>query len=233
MADIRDTAHLLVDSSEPRTAHQFALDTLKRAILSGALPGGTRLIQADLASQLNISTTPVREALRDLVAVGLIRFDAHRGAVVKEMDVSELLEIYELRRLLEPVSIRKVADNITAAEIDIAEAIQEKMEKAEDPSTWVELNWEFHSALEKAAHAKRLQEMVTATQNLAAIYVAHSLNLNPERMSEGNRQHRALLAALRHHNADKAAQVLTEHLDGTLAAILATEQDEAERRLSS
>lgn len=225
MTDIRDAAHLLVDTAEPRTAHQFALDTLKRAILSGALPGGTRLIQADLANQLNISTTPVREALRDLVAVGLIRFDAHRGAVVKEMDVSELLEIYELRRLLEPFSIRKVAEKITTEEIDAAEVIQQSMEKAEDPSSWVELNWEFHSLLESAARTHRLQEMVKATQNLAAIYVAHSLNLNPERMAEGNRQHRALLAALRHHNADKAAKVLTEHLDGTLAAILATEKD--------
>jgi DNA-binding GntR family transcriptional regulator len=225
MTDIRDAAHLLVDTAEPRTAHQFALDTLKRAILSGALPGGTRLIQADLANQLNISTTPVREALRDLVAVGLIRFDAHRGAVVKEMDVSELLEIYELRRLLEPFSIRKVAEKITTEEIEAAEVVQQSMEKAEDPSSWVELNWEFHSLLESAAHTHRLQEMVKATQNLAAIYVAHSLNLNPERMAEGNRQHRALLAALRHHNADKAAKVLTEHLDGTLAAILATEKD--------
>jgi len=168
----------------------------------------------------------VREALRDLVGIGLIGFDAHRGAVVKGIDMDELLEIYELRRLLEPYSIRRVAENITDDEIDQAADLQEQMERAEDFAIWVDLNWRFHRLLEQAARSQRLQDMVSSIQNLAAIYVAHSLQLDPERMAEGNKEHRALLEALREHDADRAAEVLTQHLDGTLAAVLALHEDQ-------
>ena len=210
----------------PRTTHEFVLETLKRAILSGELPAGTRLIQADLAQQLNVSTTPVREALRDLVGIGLIGFDAHRGAVVKGIDLEELLEIYELRRLLEPYSIRRVAENITDDELDSAAKLQQEMDAAGDFASWVDLNWQFHRLLEEAARMKRLQDMVQSVQNLAAIYVAHSLKLDPERMAEGNEEHRALLDALRARDADRAAEVLTQHLDGTLAAVLAIHENQ-------
>jgi DNA-binding GntR family transcriptional regulator len=219
---VRATSRLLVDAQHPpRTTHEFVLETLKRTILSGELPAGTRLIQADLAQQLNVSTTPVREALRDLVGIGLIEFDAHRGAVVKGIDLEELLEIYELRRLLEPYSIRRVAENITDEELDAAEALQRQMDAADDFPSWVDLNWQFHRLLEDAARMKRLQDMVQSVQNLAAIYVAHSLQLDPERMAEGNEEHRALLDALRARDGERAAEVLTQHLNGTLAAVLA------------
>ncbi|MGH8869244.1 MAG: GntR family transcriptional regulator [Actinomycetes bacterium] len=224
MADVRADALLVPESGQRQTAHGFVLDSLKRAILSGALPGGTRLIQSELAAQLKVSTTPVREALRDLVAVGLVRFDPHRGAVVKELDFGELTEIYELRRLLEPFSIRKVAQNITAEEIAAASELQDRMDETEESGAWVQLNWEFHSLLENAARAPRLQQMVKLMQNLAAIYVAHSITLDPERIAEGNHDHRALLEALERRDADDAAEILTRHLDGTLAAILATQR---------
>lgn len=227
MVKVRAASRLIADTQHaPRTTHQFVLETLKRAILSGELPAGTRLIQADLAQQLNVSTTPVREALRDLVGIGLIAFDAHRGAVVKGIDLDELLEIYELRRLLEPYSMRRVAEKITAEELAAASRLQEQMDQAEDFATWVDLNWKFHRVLEQAARSRRLQDMVQSIQNLAAIYVAHSLQLDPERMAEGNQEHRELLEALRDRNPDRAAEVMTQHLDGTLAAVLALHQEE-------
>lgn len=227
MVKVRAASRLLADTEHaPRTTHQFVLETLKRAILSGELPAGTRLIQADLAQQLKVSTTPVREALRDLVGLGLIGFDAHRGAVVKGIDLAELLEIYQLRRLLEPYSIRRVAGNITDEELEEAGKLQAQMGQADDFATWVDLNWKFHRLLEQAARSPRLQDMVESVQNLAAIYVAHSLQLDPERMAEGNLEHHQLLEALRSRDPDRAADLMTRHLDGTLAAVLAIHQDE-------
>ena len=72
-----------------QTAHEFVRSVLRRAILSGELAGGTRLVQAELAAVLEVSTTPVREALRELASEGLVRFDPHRGAVVQELSGEE------------------------------------------------------------------------------------------------------------------------------------------------
>jgi len=204
---------------ERRTAHQLVRDTLRRAILSGALPGGTRLVQAELAAQLKVSTTPVREALRDLAADGLILFDPHRGAIVHELDMAELVEVYEIRTVLEPLAIRKAAERITDEELRAAAALLKQLEAVRDPGEWVDLNWQFHSLVERAARSPRLLSMVKTTQDSAAIYVAHSIKLQSHRIAQGNREHRALLAALRHHQPEVAAELLVKHLDGTLTAI--------------
>lgn len=215
----------LLGFAQPRrTTHQFVRETLRRAILGGALTGGTRLVQADIAEQLEVSTTPVREALRDLAADGLIRFDPHRGAVVRELDLAELMEIYEIRAALEPLAIRKAAKRITPEQLAEAAALQDKMDAETDPGAWTELNTRFHRLLEAASGAPRLESIVRSVQEASAIYVAHSLDLQPARMRSGNREHRRLIAALKAGDGERAAKVLTEHLDKTLKAILASDK---------
>ncbi len=211
----------LLQGAQPRqTAHEFVHGTLRRAILSGVLPGGTRLVQADLASQLSVSTTPVREALRDLVNEGLVVFRAHVGAVVRELSIDELFELYEIRKAIEPLSIRRAATRITKQELDEAQKLIGEMESESDPARWADLNWQFHGVLEKAAMAPFVQSVLKSVQDIAAIYVAHSLILQPDRIVSGNKEHRALLAALRRHDEDGAARALVAHLDSTLQAIL-------------
>ncbi len=208
-------------AAQPRvTAHESVHSTLRRAILGGALPGGTRLVQADIASQLSVSTTPVREALRDLAAEGLVVFRPHVGAVVRELGLDELVELYDIRKAIEPVSIRRAAVRIGKRELDEAQKLVKEMESEKDPARWAELNWEFHGVLERAANAPLVQSVVKTVQDIAAIYVAHSLFLQPDRMASGNKEHRALLTALRRRDEDTAARVLVNHLDSTLQAIL-------------
>ena len=208
-------AALLRSDEQRRTAHEYVRDTLRRAILSGVLRGGTRLVQAEIAAQLNVSTTPVREALRDLAADGLIRFDPHRGGIVPELDRSEVREIYEIRELLEPYAIRRAAQRISEQELAEAEALQEAMEREADPGAWAELNWRFHGLLLRAAGSQRLQAIVKSVQDAAALYVAHSLKLYPMRIEQANAEHRSLLAALRRRDPEAAADVVLRHLEGT------------------
>src|SRR5687767_15583832 len=115
-----------------RTAHEFVKDSLRRAILRGDLSGGARLIQADLAAMLNVSTTPVREALRDLATEGLITLDRHRGGVVRELNWQEMEAIRLIRHQLEPLAVRLVVENITDAELDEAERFRGRMAKERD-----------------------------------------------------------------------------------------------------
>lgn len=214
--------NLLEFAEDRRTAHEFVRDTLRRAIIGGHFAGGTRLVQADIAAELKVSTTPVREALRDLASDGLIVFDPHRGAIIHELDAAELVEVYEIRKALEPLAIRKAAQRITEEQLNSATALQRKMDQEADPATWVELNWEFHTLLERTASSPRFQTLLKNVQDIAAIYVAHSLTVEPRRMASGNREHWALLEALRRRDADRAATILVKHLDATLGTILAS-----------
>jgi DNA-binding GntR family transcriptional regulator len=208
-------------ATERLTAHEIVRETLRHAILSGDLSGGTRLVQAELAAQLNVSTTPVREALRDLASDQLIRFHPHRGAVVHELDMDELREIYEIRKALEPLAISLAATRITKAQLKQAAALHARMEKETDPGAWVESNWKFHALLESAAQSPRLATFVKSVQDSAALYVAHAVHLEPGRMRKGNADHRGLLAAVRAGDGELAAELLRRHLDTTLQAILA------------
>ncbi len=216
-----------LDIAQPRlTAHEFVYDTLRRAILGGALPGGAHLVQADIASRLSVSTTPVREALRDLAAEGLVVFRPHIGAVVRELNLVELTELYDIRKALEPLAIRRAAERITAEELAEATALARQMEAESDPATWAVLNRKFHQVLEDAAQAPFIQSVLRGVQDISAIYVARSLVARPTRMGSGNKQHRGLIAALRRHDGDAAADQLVAHLDATLQTALAVSADD-------
>jgi DNA-binding GntR family transcriptional regulator len=186
-----------------RTAHELVRDTLRRAILRGTLPGGLRLVQAEIAAQLEVSTTPVREALRDLATEGLIRLDAHRGAIVRELDYSEVEEIYDLRKLLEPEALRRAAENITEEELEHAASLQAQMDGVTDAGVWADLNREFHATLVRAARAPRLINILQNLRDSAAPYVGLSLQASEEKRRLANDQHREILEAMRAGDADK------------------------------
>jgi DNA-binding GntR family transcriptional regulator len=206
-----------------RTAHELVRDTLRRAILRGTLAGGQRLVQAEIADQLDVSTTPVREALRDLASEGLIRLDAHRGAIVRELDLTEVREIYDLRKLLEPEALRRAAQHITDEELDAAEALQVQMDVETDAGAWADLNREFHATLVKAARSPRLIMILQNLRDSAAPYVGLSLQASDEQRAHANEQHRAMLAALRARDAEAGAQIAVDHLESTVQIL--AEQD--------
>lgn len=211
----------MFDVSRQRlTAHQFVHDTLRRAILSGALRGGTRLVQADLAAQLAVSTTPVREALRDLTVEGLVEFHPHLGAVVRAPNLDEVVEMYEIRQALEPLAIRRAAERITPEELAEADSLLKAMDAERDPAAWAELNTQFHQIFERAADAPFLQSIIKSVQDVAEIYVAHSLELSPNRLTAGNREHRAILHALRRKDVEAAQSLQIKHIDSTLQSIV-------------
>ena len=202
-----------------RTAHQYVHDTLREAILSGEIPAGSRLVQADIATQLEVSTTPVREALRDLATEGLVRFDPHRGAIVRELDWEEVREIYQLRQLLEPLAIRLAIARMSDEELQAANELALQMESESSPGRWVELNRAFHGLFADSARSPRLQSILAGLRDGAAVYVALSLRYQPSGIPRANVDHRALLDAFQQRDADQAASIELRHLASTMAAI--------------
>lgn len=216
-----------------RTAHQLVKDTLRRAILTGKIASGTRLVQSDLAELLQVSTTPVREALRDLATEGLIQLDAHRGAVVRQLGEDEVVEIYDIRRVLEPEAIRRAVEHITDDELEVAAAIQARADDENDPAAWVELNHEFHRVFVEAARARRLAGILTSLQDSAAMYIAASLIHRAHRREDANRQHRELLDAVRRRDADRACEVMLAHLQQTVDSVISTLPEHEASRAAS
>lgn len=210
-----------------RTAHEFARETLRKAILDGSLPGGTRLVQAEIAAELGISTTPVREALRDLATEGLIFLDPHRGAVVRTLDLNEVREIYELRIALEPLMIRRMIGNISDEAFERAQQLAEEMDTEKDPSTWVDLNREFHSLFAEPEGTSRLSGILASLRDSAAAYVSLSLDARPQQMVDANDEHRQLIDAYVNRDVDRAIEITLAHLRSTLSAIEEAHRTEA------
>ena len=199
-----------------RTAQAAVAELLRAEILLGRLPPGTRLLQNDIAERFKTSTTPVREAMRQLVAEGLLDGDPHRGVIVHETSQEELEQIYEIRLALEPLSIAATVANAVDEELAHAELLVATMEGERDTARWTELNTEFHRALADAARRPLLASILNGLRNLSALYIAGLLTDAPERIEAANEEHRALVSACRAGDVEKAIELERSHLAHTL-----------------
>jgi DNA-binding GntR family transcriptional regulator len=171
-------------------------------------------MQAAVAEGMRTSTTPVREAMRQLIAEGLLDADAHRGAVVHAPTTDELEEIYSMRMLLEPLSIVRTVRLITPDELAECETLLDQMEREQDIVLWVKLNREFHAQLGRAAQSPILQGVLTNLRDRSAPYVAMWIQ-KADRIPVGNREHRALLDACRARDEVQAVEMVKVHFEAT------------------
>jgi DNA-binding GntR family transcriptional regulator len=201
---------------EPRrTAHQSVVAALRQAILSGAIPGGMRLVQADVAAQFGVSNTPVREALRQLATEGLIRFDSYRGAVVENPTAEDVQEVYELLLVLEPLAARRAAKRMSDEEVRQLRALHEQMCASEDVADWVQLNRRFHTLMHEAAASPRLVGILNSLRDASTPQVAMAVNAGLG-LGRSNAEHAEIVAALQRGDAERVADVMASHLAGTL-----------------
>ena len=195
-----------------QTAHVYVRETIRTAILNGQLTGGTRLVQSDLANQLDVSTTPVREALRDLASEGLIRIDPHHGGVVSELDEDDLREVYQIRQRIEPLALEVAMPMITDEIIDRCEALHEAMSAEPNSAEWVNLNREFHMTIYEASNHNRLVAMVGSLQDASVMAVSARIQGLPAVRDDANKEHGDLIAALRARDLERAQAVIMHHL---------------------
>jgi DNA-binding GntR family transcriptional regulator len=188
--------------------------TVRHMILSGGLPNGARVSESELAASLEVSRTPLREALRQLLAEGLIEQEQNRSLVVRGFGVRDLLEIFEIRESLDATAARKAAERIEDRELKL---LQESIELAEfliPRERWEDVRREFrrfHELVQAASGNHRLQELLTSLYS----YSHHSSLLRRPTQQNApltQRDHVKLYEALAAHDGAAAARCAQEHI---------------------
>jgi DNA-binding GntR family transcriptional regulator len=190
-------------------------EKLREMIIKGQIEEGEQLRQDVIATDLNVSRIPVREAMRQLDAEGLIRIVPHHGAVVAALSADEIGELFDIRVLLECEVLRCSIPNLKESDFQKAEAILRRYENAlemnEEVAKWGQLNWQFHSTLYSRAERPRFMAMIQQINNNSDRYMRLQLYLTRE-FSRANEQHRTLLELCRNRDTDAACALLELHI---------------------
>jgi DNA-binding GntR family transcriptional regulator len=198
--------------TRPRTATDFVSGSLRRSILNGELVGGTRLSLADLATTFDVSTTPVREALRELSFEGLVRLDSYRGGTVNAVTRADVEEIIRIRQLLEPVAAREAVEGMTPRILEEAEAILREMAASDSWDAWIQGNRAFHQKLYEASASRRLVSVISSLQSTQVVFVSTTLSKSPFLKETATKDHNEMVDAIRAGDGELLVEITLRHL---------------------
>jgi DNA-binding GntR family transcriptional regulator len=201
--------HAIADLGAPpeerRTAQQTVYDYLRGAILSGRLRAGSHLVQEDVAVRLGVSRVPVREALLQLAADGLVRMEAHRGGSVVWLSPADVAEIFEIRALLIRRAIQLAVPSLTDDQLDRLEDVARRQERDLSMRQRRELNRQFYATLLAGLDRPRLRSLLDKLESEVERF------LQPlERPHMGHLQ---LVEACRRRDGEGAAELVARHME--------------------
>jgi DNA-binding GntR family transcriptional regulator len=187
---------------------------LRDAILSHQLPPGTRLSVPDMARRLGISRSPAREAIARIAYEGLAQVEPNRGAVVSDLRPTDLVEIYNLREVLEGLACRLASQRVDERKLDRLSRILDEHAQAiaaEDLERHYELDLAFHAAIREFGESHRLVESLDRLQGQirVAMYTTHR---SPGGMPQALAEHRVIYDALASGDPDRAEQAGRAHI---------------------
>ena len=211
-SEVRSPTTVLRRSARPRTATDFVSDSLRRSILNGDLVGGTRLSLAEIASTFDVSTTPVREALRELSFEGLVRIDNYRGGSVTAVTKAEVEEIVKIRQVLEPMAAREAVDGMTTEILDQAKVILDEMAASDSWDVWVQGNRAFHRKIYDASSSRRLVSLIKSLQDTQVVFVSATLRKSPMLKETATRDHNDMIEAIVSGDIDRLIEITLRHL---------------------
>jgi DNA-binding GntR family transcriptional regulator len=208
----------LADSAASRVDHAY--DVLVAAIRNGRYRPGDRLREEEIASDLGMSRTPVREALGRLAARGLVEARAGRGLVVTSLSAQSVLELYAMREGLEGTAARLAAQQATDVEIDALTMLAEDFARTQGaPAAYAEANRVFHARLYDAARNRYLLQALNDLQDVIALLPRTTFAIDG-RSAAAVDEHAAIVAAMRARDPDAAEQAARAHIRAALKARL-------------
>lgn len=198
-------------ASAAQSAPEMAAVALREAIVTGALQGGATIKQDDVARLLRISKAPIREALRELQADGLVQAVKNRGFIVTRMSSAEMDEMFRIRSALEPMAIELAMPMMTSRDIDKGAAFIAKMENLSDLSWMCDFNLNFHLSLYAPSEAGHLLKMIRHAHYVSHRYV-HASYWAGHSAPASQDEHKAILEACRRRDAAQASRLLSRHI---------------------
>lgn len=196
-----------------RTTSHYIADSLRTAIHSGSLADGAVLNQVAIAQRFGVSRVPVREAVRQLQAEGLISAEAHRRAVVRGLTIERVVEIFDLRALIEPYLMELALPEIDQATLKRLRKIEAAMSGASHHAEWLRLNSRLHLALYEPSGAVMALELVEQMLARSGRYLnIWSGGHGMDRSIEAGREHRRILERVASKDVEGAQREVREHV---------------------
>ncbi len=201
---------------------ELVFESLREAIIQGRLKPGERLMEMQLADDLGVSRTPVREAIRKLELEGLVVMIPRKGAYVSGISIREIADIFEVRAALEALAAGLAAERITDGELEELERTLVHISEGSDRrdiNAIVETDANFHDIIYRACRNDRLVQIITHLKEQIQRFRTTSLS-QPGRSRDALSEHRAIVEAISDRNAEQARALAREHIENAEQSLL-------------
>jgi len=213
-----------LDNCKP--LRELVFESLREAIISGKLPSGERVMEIQMAEEMGVSRTPVREAIRKLELEGLVVMIPRKGAYVAGISLKDIADVFEIRGALEGLAAELAAERITEEELEDLERylvkISEESESG-DLDKVVETDTDFHSLIYRASRNQRLFQIINNLREQIQRFRTTSLSY-PGRMKVAVEEHRKIVEAISGRDGELARKLAQEHIENAENSIMSMVQ---------
>ncbi len=201
---------------------EIVLETLKEAIVNGKLKPGERLMEQQMAEELGVSRTPIREAIRKLELEGFVIMIPRKGAYVSDISLKDIAQVFEVRAAMESLAAGLAAQRITDEQIEQLERKLAEVKKAANSSDLdliIKVDTEFHEIIYNASRNDRLVQILNNLGEQIQRYRRASL-AHPGRLKDTLEEHQKLVDAIAERNVDLAQKLALDHIESAENSIL-------------
>ena len=216
---------------ESKPIREIAYEVLKKAIITGEIPAGERIVETDYADRLHISRTPLREALRKLERDGLVEYVMRRGMVVRAFTIDDVREIYTIRNALEMLTLPAIIEKATKEDIDsLRERLNEmdKLQEKDDIEGLSPLARAFHWELTCICRQKRILRVIEGQDEYIRRFSAMAIR-QENRRSKAHEEHHRLVDYVEAKDLDRFTELTRHHIERSMencvAALTAQQQN--------
>lgn len=202
-----------------RPLREIVFETLREAIITGVLKPGERLMEVQLAEEMGVSRTPVREAIRKLELENFVVMVPRKGAYVADISTKDIVDVYEIRAALESLAAGLAAERITDEELEELQRILVQNAESQSLEDLIAVDTKFHDVLYRASRNERLVQIISNLREQIQRFRSTTL-ASPGRIKNTLEEHKKIVDAVSERNILLAQQLAQEHIDNAENSML-------------